>query len=779
MKQASGIRNHASRSLRIAIALLASALCAPNAARAQSPSVIPLPLSATPAAGTLQVKDGAAIVYPEGDTAARFAAEHLVDLLQHTRGLHLVTKPVRAGAPSHALITITRAASAAPKESYDLAVTTASITISAADDAGIYYGTISLWQLLTATDARGPAELQCVSIHDAPQMQWRGIMLDSARHMQSIQFIQQLIDWMSLEKLNVLHWHLTDDQGWRLEIKQYPRLTSVGAWRELTSTSPTMDEATRKSHHYGGYYSQDEVRKLVAYAAQRNVMIVPEIEMPGHASAPLAAYPEFGSSDAHLKASVSEYGIFPTLYNVNDATFTFIENILTEVMQLFPSPYIHVGGDEAIKDQWKASPQIQAQMKQLGIHNEDELQSYFIKRIDTFLTAHHRRTLGWDEILQGGLAQNAAVMSWHGVQGGIDAARQGHDAVLTPTRPLYFNYRQSDAADEAPGRWAINTLSNVYAFNPTPDALTVDERKHILGVQANLWTEYIITADRAQWMLFPRAAALAEIAWSTPARRSWNDFQTRLPAEMHRYRALGINFDPAAFRVRSAEKLEPDHTHVTVHLSNQTSFGTLRYTTNGSPVTASSAQYDGPLTLSLPTHLRAAAFLQTPIPGSELDRPLNALSVSRRYSQEMNLCVNEAFIAMEPDPIQPGRPVVMTNYKNPCWIYKAADLTGVKAISAGVVSLAYVFRDRNTAPPPLGKSHTAHGEIEVHMDTCTGKLVATLPLPTANHAGVTSLQTPLQNLQGIHDLCLKVVRPTVNPLWVIDWAQLDPATESR
>jgi hexosaminidase len=268
-------------------------------------------------------------------------------------------------------------------------------------------------------------------------------MLDSARHMQSIAFITNLVDWMALHKLNTLHWHLTDDQGWRLEIKRYPKLTSIGGFRTLASQEGQTDPVTGKPYIYGGFYTQDQVRALVAYAASRNVTIVPEIEMPGHATAPLASYPELRSDDAPVSAPSNHYGIHPNLYNPTDTSFTFLENVLTEVMELFPSIYIHVGGDEAIKDKWKASPAIQAQMKALGINTEDELQSYFIKRIDTFLTAHHRRTLGWDEILEGGLAPGATVMSWRGIQGGINAAREGHDAILAPTRPLYFNYRQS------------------------------------------------------------------------------------------------------------------------------------------------------------------------------------------------------------------------------------------------------------------------------------------------------------------------------------------------
>lgn len=765
------------RYLWIAAGVLAGAIGVADPAMAQEAPVIPAPLSEIRMQGVLRIADGATVSYSEGDPEARFAAEHLTDLLKRTRGLRLMTKGIPAGAPSTAAILLTRTpykADANPDESYDLTVSPKQVAITASSGAGLYYGTVTLWEMLTAASAgQGTAELHCVRIHDQPQLRWRGLMLDSARHMQSIEFLRQLVEWMSLEKLNVLHWHLTDDQGWRLEIKKYPRLTEIGGWRQL-ATVPGNGAATR-SLRYGGSYSQDEVGSLVAYAAKRNVTIVPEIEMPGHASAAIAAYPELGSSDQHLTAPVNEYGIFPSLYNVNDSTFTFLENVLTEVMELFPSPYIHIGGDEAIKDQWKASPAIQARMQQLGISNEDELQSYFVKRIDRFLTAHHRRTVGWDEILQGGLAENAAVMSWHGVQGGIEAAKQGHDAVLTPVFPLYFNYRQSDAADEAPGRFVLHMLADVYAFDPTPATLTDEQRKHILGIEAPLWTEYVITEDRDAWMLFPRAAALAEVAWSSPQRRNWNDFLQRLVAEMGRERALGIGFDPAAFRVRSEETLKPGTNRVIVRLSNQTNFGTLRYTTDGLEVTASSPRYEQPLDLPLPTHLRAAAFFEDAIPGSELDRQLEDRTVRLRYSQDLKVCSSSPVIAIEPDPPQAIRPVTLVNYENPCWVYKAANLDNITGISVGVLSLPYVFHDWRRPAPALGQPHNAQGDVEVHVDTCDGKEVASLPLgAAAGHSGVTPLHAGIDGVHGIHDLCLKIARPAVNPLWSLDWVQLEP-----
>ncbi|MEG9438839.1 family 20 glycosylhydrolase [Edaphobacter sp. HDX4] len=735
---------------------------------ARTPALIPMPAHLEPSAGTLILQDGAEISYPAMDDGARFSAMHLAELLKRTRGLSLrVVESV--GTQDKAAIVFERTADPMTnrnKEAYDLVVGRNAVKISAASSAGLYYGSVTLWQLVTdAAGDKGTVQLECVAIQDAPELPWRGIMLDSARHMQSVTYIKQLIDRISLEKLNVLHWHLTDDQGWRLEIKRYPKLTQVGGFRRLPHVFGSAAKPT--GPNYGGFYTQAEVRDLVKYAAQRNVMIVPEIEMPGHASAPLAAYPQFGSTDLHLTAPASEYGIFPYLYNVDDKTFEFLENILTEVMDLFPSPYIHVGGDEAIKDQWKSSATIQAQMKKLGIVNEDALQSYFIKRIDTFITAHHRRTLGWDEILEGGLAPNAAVMSWHGIAGGISAAKQGHDAVLAPVRPLYFNYRQTDSASEAPGRFALNSLQSVYNFDPLPPSLTADERKHILGIQANLWTEYVQTGDRVTWMIFPRAAALAEVAWAPSHPRNWNEFTSRVAVELQRYRKLGIVYDPNAFRVNTQETIETSNT-VMVALSNQAGVGSIRYTLDGSPVTRFSMVYRDPFSVQLPARLRAATFMESEVAQSDLDRTLDSASVRVRYSQDLQLCVNDPAIAMQQDPPQGSRPVVLVNYKNPCWIYKGANLNGITQISAGVMALPYVFRDKNKQAPPLGDSKTKAGEVEVHLDSCTGKLLATIPIgPADRHPGVTLLSAPLERSSGVHDLCVKVVRPTVTPLWGI------------
>ncbi len=365
---------------------------------------------------------------------------------------------------------------------------------------------------------------------------------------------------MALHKLNVFHWHLVDDQAWRIEIKKYPLLTDRGAWRVPAgpAAQKDIDPRTGKPRLYGGYYTQDEIRDIVAYASARHITIVPEIEMPGHATAAIVAYPSLAAIPDPPRAMPADWGIYPNLFNVEDSTFAFFEDVMTEVMALFPSPYIHVGGDEAVKEQWEASPQVQARMRELGIKDEHALQSYFIQRMEKFLSANGRRLIGWDEILEGGLAPNATVMSWRGIDGAVAAAAAGHDAVLSPWPTLYFDNRQS-AGDTQPGRGTIIGVEEVYRFDPLPPAIEPDQRKHVLGVQANLWTEHMRSEARVQYMAFPRAAALAEIAWSQPERISFSDFQRRLPAQLARYEALGIGYAPPPKPVSLSEFTRSSH----------------------------------------------------------------------------------------------------------------------------------------------------------------------------------------------------------------------------
>ena len=508
--------------------------------------VIPAPARVAFHDGVFAVRAGTPISIPRDPRAARIA-NYFADLLEQSRRLNLriVERADPTATPEGAIVFRLDSPSAGSSpEGYTVEVSPHHVVLAAGDPRGLLYAAVTLWELATPASGSGPVAIPAQSISDSPRLPWRGLMLDSARHFQSPQFVLQLIDWMALHKLNVLHWHLTDDQAWRLEIKRYPRLTQVGAWRvpEGAAAATDIDPATGRPRLYGGFYSQDEVRQIVAHAANRNITIVPEINMPGHATAAIVAYPELGVTDHPPSGAPSDWGVYPNLYNVEDSTFTFLDNVLDEVMTLFPSQYLHVGGDEAVKDQWKASPRVQERMRELHIADEAHLQSYFVQRIEKYVNAHGRRVIGWDEILEGGIAPNATVMSWRGLDGAVAAVRAGHDAVLTPSPTLYFDNRQGSGSDEPPGRGAIISLRDVYDFDPVPPGVAVDQQHYILGVQANIWTEHMRTEDRVAYMAFPRAAAVAEVGWSPPGQHDWQSFVRRLPSEFARYRSVGLRY---------------------------------------------------------------------------------------------------------------------------------------------------------------------------------------------------------------------------------------------
>jgi len=518
------------------VAALAFALAAlAGTARAGRVDIIPEPASVEAGSGApATIAAGAAILTPPGDAGAARTAHYLAELVARTRGLAL--RPVTSGP---GVIVLKRSGTDLGAEGYRLDVGDGRATIAASSDAGLFYGAVTLWQLMTTDGGRGPVRLDPAAITDQPRFAWRGLLLDSARHFQSPAFVERTLDWMALHKLNTLQWHLTDDQGWRIEIKKYPRLTSVGAWR----LQP--DRKTGKPVEYGGFYSQAQIRRIVAFAAARHVTIVPEIDMPGHSLSAITAYPFLGSAPP-AKGIRGDWGIFPFLLDPNDRTYAFMTDVLGEVMALFPSPWINVGGDEAVKDEWRASPRIQAQIKALGLPNEDALQGWFTTRIAGFLAKHGRRTIGWDDILTGfeSLPADAAVVSWH-LDGAVKAANAGHDAVIATDPTLYFDHRQADGVSEPPGRGAVVSIADVYGFEPAPATLPAGEAAHIIGVQANLWTEHMRTEDDVERMALPRAAALAELGWTAPDRKDWADFQKRLPSQLARYRALGLDADAA------------------------------------------------------------------------------------------------------------------------------------------------------------------------------------------------------------------------------------------
>jgi hexosaminidase len=526
--------------------LAAIAWCAVSVlAAAPEPSIVPNPASLTREAGEFSVGAATAIAFASADSAVRKVAVNFSDLVRRSHGVKLDARrgPARDGAIN---LVLDAPGTFAP-EAYRLEVRPGRITIRAATPVGLFRGATTLWQML-APAGSPPFAVPAAVVDDTPRFAWRGIMLDSARHFQSPAFIRRFIDAMAAHKLNVLHWHLTDDQAWRLEIRKYPKLTQVGAWRVPAGAARAdIDAATGKPRLQGGFYSQREVRGLVAYAAERGITIVPEIEMPGHASAALAAYPRFAATANPPREVPADWGVYPNAYSLDEATFRFLEDVLGEVMALFPSRYIHVGGDEVEKTQWRDSSRGQALMRELGTADPARLQVYFTQRIARFLERRGRTLVGWDEVLEPGLPQAAVVMSWRGVEGALKAAALGHDTVLAAHPTLYFDNRQSAANGEPPGRVRVVSLEDVYRFEPMPAQLTPGEQRHVLGVQGNVWTEHIRSEDRVGWMTFPRAAAIAELGWSQPARRDWGDFRRRLAAWPARYEALGITYARSTF----------------------------------------------------------------------------------------------------------------------------------------------------------------------------------------------------------------------------------------
>jgi hexosaminidase len=525
------------------------------AATADEPAVIPQPQQLTRLDGSFRLARDTRIYT---DPASGETGDFLAARLRQATGwrFRVSGKSARALAaenPAGIVLTTNAAAAALGAEGYELVASTNAVVIRAPTPAGLFYGVQTLLQLLPpeifSTNAVKKTDwtLPCVQITDMPRFPWRGFMLDVSRHFFTKPEVEKLLDVMALHKLNTFQWHLVDDNGWRIEIKKYPKLTSVGAWRDGVGFGLPTNSTTAygPDGRYGGFYTQDDIREVVAYAQKLHITVVPEIEMPGHSLAALAAYPQFGTGDGPFTVPL-QGGVNPGIYSpAKDGTFQFLDDVLTEVFQLFPSQYVHIGGDEVPKGPWKNDAACQALMKREGLKNEEELQSWFIRRIGKFVNAHGKTLIGWSEILQGGLAQNAVVMDWIG--GGREAASQGHDVVMTPNSNCYFDYYQSrDHSTEPRAIGGFLPLQKVYAFEPVPANLAPEYVTHILGAQGNLWTEYIPNLKQAEYMIFPRLSALAEVTWSPKTARNFEDFQRRLKTDEQRLDQLGVDYRRSA-----------------------------------------------------------------------------------------------------------------------------------------------------------------------------------------------------------------------------------------
>jgi hexosaminidase len=514
-------------------------LCLMSAVFAQNTyPVIPKPASLIPVEGKQTIKKGMVISFTDSSLLL------VVSLLQEQLGMgSLQIKWVPPGKRSSAAIHFSIDKDL-PAEADRLQIGAKQTQISSLSGPGAFYAVQTIFQLMPAvasTEANVITSLPLCSIEDRPRFGYRGLMLDVARHFFTVEEVKRFIDVMATYKLNTFHWHLTEDQGWRIEIKKYPLLTKVASVRKESMVGAFKDQKFDKTP-YGGFYTQEQIREVVAYAAKKFITVVPEIEMPGHSQAVLAAYPQFGCNPDKMYEVRTKWGISEDVLCPREETFQFVEDVLTEVMDLFPGMYIHIGGDECPKTQWKESRFCQNLIKQLGLKDEHELQSYFIRRVDKFITSKGRRLIGWDEILEGGLSPNATVMSWRGVKGGMEAAKQQHEVVMSPNSHFYLDYYQGEPKGEPLAIGGFLTLSRCYSFEPELPELTPAQTKYIKGVQANVWTEYIGTFSQVEYMTYPRALALAEVGWSPKGNKDFPAFLERVKQHLPVMDTRKINY---------------------------------------------------------------------------------------------------------------------------------------------------------------------------------------------------------------------------------------------
>ena len=723
----------------------------------RTPAIFPSPRLVEPRAGHLDLTSGIVLVPPAGDTAAGKTA---AVLHQWAADRFQIADTAAHG---QATLRSRRAKGMAP-ESYRLDIGPDGAQITASDDAGLLYGGISFWQLVTASDGRSIA---AQSVSDGPALAWRGAMLDSARHFQSPRYVRSFIDWMAAHKLNRFHWHLVDDQGWRIEIKAFPKLTEVGAARRPATApgAPPLPE-------HRGFYSQAELREIVAYAADRGIEIIPEIDVPGHALSAIRAYPEWGMGVRVPPGTEADWGVFPWLYNSDDRTLAALETILTEVVDIFPGRNIHIGGDEAVKDQWQASAATQARIRQLGLKDETALQGWFMGRLARFLEARGRTAIGWDEILESDVPQSVTIMSWRGIGGAVEAAKKGHDAILSPSPDLYLNHAQALNQGDPPGRGSVISLASVLAFEPHPAELAPAERQHILGVQANLWTEHMRTEDRTSFMAFPRLSALAEVGWTGHGSKDYPAFLRRLMPQLDRLRPLGLKPSTSAWTPVIAAEPAKSGRSARITLSVQGNLP-MQYSLNGAPP----LRYTRPFTAKNPSEIEAWAMLDGQKLSARATRQLTPHRLQARDSRALETCHSKVDLILEDDfPATGPRATFLIDILDPCWIYRGAVLDGVATIDLAVGQIPFNFqvgkdRDAIRFNPPK----TPAGEYEVRLDDCDGPVIATLPLaPAVSNPGLTRLTAPIAPTKGRHDLCLTYTATGPDPLWAIDEVNLLP-----
>lgn len=609
--------------------------------------IIPQPNSLIPHEGRFELNNKVNVSTAGCTPEVKAIAGKFIDQIKLTSGIALrATDEVHPQGPSIRFVAI----DGLEKEGYTIHVSPEDITLTATDPNGFFYAVQSIYQLLPPAVygkqqvKRATWSVPAVEISDAPRFSYRGMHLDVCRHFPTIDYIYKYIDMLAMHKMNTFHFHLTDDQGWRIEIKKYPKLTEIGSKRKETLVDYYFTNYPQvfDGKEYGPYfYTQEEIKAIVAYAAERHINVIPEIEMPGHAVAALAAYPEL-SCDPNRKYEVEgRWGVFEEIFCPKEETFQFLEDVIDEVLELFPSPYIHIGGDEAPKTAWENCAHCQALIKKLGLKDdttpnpvdgvkhtkEEKLQSYFITRMEKYINSKGRSIIGWDEILEGGLAPNATVMSWRGVEGGMNAAKAGHDAIMTPGAYAYLDHYQEDPAIAPTTIGGHNTLKKTYSYNPVPDDADELVKKHIIGVQGNVWAEYIQSEDRIDYQAFPRAIALAETGWTEHSNKEWNDFRTRLVNAYERMEVKGVKACRNFFEVNINTRADENRV-LRAELETFYPNAEIRYTTDGSTPTAQSTLYTEPFEWTGEINLQAAAFKAGKILGRVSSKPLYANLIS-------------------------------------------------------------------------------------------------------------------------------------------------------
>ena len=590
-------------------------------------NIIPLPQQLTPEEGEFKINKNTTISYPAGGNDFKRVVEIFASQLATASGMQLqVVEDTESAQPENSIAFRFSSDPELGTEGYTLTIISDRVLVEATTAQGAFYAVQTLYQLLPAEIVSSKKEnasweLPCVEIKDWPQFVYRGLHLDVCRHFFTMDEVKQYIDMIAMHKMNTFHWHLTDDQGWRIEIKSHPKLTEIGSVRHKTLIGSYYDEYPQvfEEKDYGGFYTQEQAKEIVAYAAERFITVIPEIEMPGHALAALAAYPELSCTGGPFEVE-PKWGIFSDIYCPKEETFAFLEDVISEVIEIFPSEYIHVGGDEAHKDKWKVCPHCQGMIKKLGLKDENGLQSYFITRMEKFINSKGRQIIGWDEILDGGIAPNATIMSWRGTKGGIAAAEQDHYAIMTPLTHCYLDYNQYDPYLEPLAIGNFLTLQKTYSYNPMPQELEKEKQKYILGVQGNMWNEYCPTNENMQGKAYPRAIALAEVGWTENFRKDYYDFASRLKQHFKRLDIMGINYSKTMFDVLATPEYDKENNKLLVKLESQYDTTGLRYTLNGTAPTNKSAAYTSPVEITGRVALKAGVFEDGKLVGRIFER---------------------------------------------------------------------------------------------------------------------------------------------------------------